>query len=103
MAEVFNERVLNSKCIGWSDNQHYDVVTVRHIEQWANDKLTARGYLFLRDIYDQMDFHVDKQSCLTGRIYDDSRKDTVIIDISELHNGALLLKFNATSIIDRFD
>jgi hypothetical protein len=40
----------------WKKNADYNLVFLRGIQQWANDRLKARGFLFLNDVYETLGF-----------------------------------------------
>lgn len=102
----------------WDKNPEYNLMFLRAQQQYANDLLRAKGYLFLNDVYDMLDIPRTKAGQLVGWIYDpknnkvgDNYVDFGIYDIHKQANidfvngyeDVILLDFNVDgNIIDRF-
>lgn len=52
-----------------------NIAFLRAQQQWANDKLRSQGYLFLNDVYDQLDITRTKAGQCVGWIYDPENPD----------------------------
>lgn len=44
-------RVFDDSCIGWTKDRKTNIMFLKHQENWFNELLRKRGYVFLRDIY----------------------------------------------------
>lgn len=66
-------REFNQTMVGWEDNREVNRIFLRAVQSYFNDVLMARGYVFLRDIYEKLGIPVTKESIIVGWHYD--RKD----------------------------
>lgn len=64
-------RFFDEACAGWDDDAEYNLLFLRKQEQWANDVLKARGYLFLNEVYRSLGIPETKQGQIAGWIYDE--------------------------------
>lgn len=98
-------KVFDSSCIGWSDDKKYNLAFLQIQENYCNDILRYRGYLFLRDVLEYLGMTVTKESCLVGWIYEEDNKigdNFVKFDIREDENSNYIIDFNVDGeIIDR--
>ena len=44
-------RFFQQGCLGWEKDPKYNLVTLRAQEQYANDRLRVKGYMFLNEVY----------------------------------------------------
>lgn len=97
--------VFDDRCKDWSKDKEYNLMFIRHIEQFSNDILRSRKWLFLRDVYEWLGFPITKESCLVGWIYEDNNKigdNFVKFDIYEDDDTNIYIDFNVDGcIIDR--
>lgn len=49
------------KSVYWREMQEYNLMVIRATEEWANDKLHAKGYLLLNDVLEELGFNVGDQ------------------------------------------
>ena len=54
----------------WEKDPEYNLVFLRQQQAWANDKLRAKGYLFLNEVYDMLGLQPTKAGQMYGWIYD---------------------------------
>lgn len=52
------------------DNAEYNLMFLRHTEQWANDVLQKRHMLFLNEVYRALGFEETKAGQVVGWVYD---------------------------------
>lgn len=64
-------RFFDVGCKGWDKDPEYNLLTLRHVLNWANDKLRSQGYLFLNDVYDALGIPRTKAGQVVGWIYDE--------------------------------
>lgn len=100
-------RVLfDERSYGWSCLQKNNLIFLKHQERWLNELLRKRGYLFLRDVYEELGLPITKESCVVGWIYDEKNNkigdNFVKFDIRETHSSNYIVDFNVDGeIIDR--
>ncbi len=98
----------DESCSGWERTPDYNISFLKAQQQYANDLLRAKGYLFLNDVHDMLGIEKTKAGQIVGWIYDpsdDERDNYVDFGIMECNreyvrdsvNGyepAILLDFN---------
>jgi hypothetical protein len=47
-------RFFDESSVMWSKDPEYNLLTLRAQEQWANDRLTAKGIVFLNEVYENL-------------------------------------------------
>lgn len=70
-------RIFDEYCIGWSKDPESNLIFLKQQQNWANEKLKAKGYLFLNEVYEMLGFPITKAGASVGWIYD---KDNPIGD-----------------------
>lgn len=91
----------------WEKNPDYNLHFLRMEQNYANDRLKARGYLFLNEVYERLGISATKAGQIVGWVYDpnnpesDNYVDFGIYNDDEAHrlfvNGdehSVLLDFN---------
>ena len=70
----------NDTCAAWSNDWQCNVFYLRHQQNYANDRLKARGHLFLNDVYDMLGVPRTKVGQVCGWIYDpeDPNRDNFV-------------------------
>lgn len=97
----------------------YNLMFLRQQQNYANDKLRIKGYLFLSDVYEMLGIAVTPVSRLVGWIYDPDKNDAGdnyvdfgIYDLTKEENKSfvngtehtILLDFNVDGVIqDKFE
>lgn len=56
---------------GWDNDPEYRVMFLRNQQNAANERLKARGYLFLNEVYEMLDIPPTKAGAVVGWIYDE--------------------------------
>lgn len=54
----------------WVDSAEYNLMFLKSIQAWANDKLKLQGYLFLNDVYEALGFEKTAAGQVIGWVYD---------------------------------
>lgn len=67
-------RYFNKDCAGWSDNAEKNLFFLKRQQDFANELLEAKGYLFLNDVYSMLGIPQSKAGQVVGWAYD---KDVV--------------------------
>ena len=98
-------RFFDETCNGYEKDTQYNLLMLRGQQQYANDLLHARGYVFLNDVYDMLGIDRTKEGQIVGWVYDknnevgDNFVDFGILETNrETEDGsyepAILLDFN---------
>lgn len=56
---------------GWTKDPEMNLVYLKQQQNWANEKLKAKGYLFLNEVYDMLGFPRTKAGQIVGWVYDE--------------------------------
>lgn len=101
-------RFFDDGCTGWEKNSEYNLMFLRAEQNYANDRLKARGYLYLNEVYERLGIPCTKAGQVVGWVYNpdkpngDNYVDFGIFDVSrekarDFVNGyerSILLDFN---------
>lgn len=82
-------REFNQNIPSWENDRELNRIFLRSTQSYYTDLLMARGYVFLRDVYERLGIPVTKESLVVGWYYD--RKDP------EAHN---YIDFGLTGMTD---
>lgn len=63
-------RFFDESCPDWTKNAEYNKMFLRAQQNWANNMLTARGYLFLNEVYKALGMDETEAGQVVGWIYD---------------------------------
>lgn len=63
-------RCFDDGCTGWTKNAEMNLMFLRRQQDWANERLKARGYLFLNEVYESLGIPRTKAGQVVGWIYD---------------------------------
>ena len=63
-------RYFDENCDGWSKDPELNLMFLKSQQQYANDKLQARGYLFLNEVYKMLGIPETKAGQIVGWKYD---------------------------------
>lgn len=58
-------------CIGWEKDPELNLMFLTQQQNYANDKLKAKGYLFLNEVYDMLGIPRTKAGQIVGWVYDE--------------------------------
>ena len=101
-------RFYDDGCVGWTKNPEDNLYFLKCQENYANEKLQSRGYLFLNEVYEMLGIPISQAGCSVGWIYDeknpigDNVVDFGLCDVSKEgvrnfvngHERVILLDFN---------
>lgn len=92
-------------CYGWTKDKETNLTFLKCQENYFNELLRKRGYLFLRDVFEGLGMGITKESCLVGWIFEENNNigdNFVEFDIHEANNSNFFVDFNVDgNIIDR--
>lgn len=100
----------NEKCVAWTKDPERNFQFLRLQQNYANELLKARGYLFLNDVYDMLGIPRTKAGQVVGWVYDQDNPigdDFVNFGFYDHHNedfingyeNSILLDFNVDGMI----
>lgn len=64
-------KFFNDACAAWCKDSEFNKTFLECQERYATDKLKARGYLFLNEVYDMLGMPRTKAGQVVGWIYDE--------------------------------
>lgn len=64
-------RIYDDGCTGWTKDPELNLMFVRHTQNYANEVLKSKGYLFLNDVYEMLGFRRTKAGQVVGWVYDE--------------------------------
>lgn len=65
-------RFFDEYCTAWKKDAEYNLMFLRQIQNWANDRLKSRGYLYLNEVYEMLGINPSKAGQVVGWIYDET-------------------------------
>lgn len=70
--DVYSEyaKVFDEGCRGWTKDPELNLLFVKQQQNWANERLRSKGYLYLNDVYEAFGFPKTKAGHVIGWIYD---------------------------------
>ena len=81
-------KFFDESCPGWTKDPEYNLMFLRNQQQYANDLLESRGYLFLNEVYEMLGIQRTRQGQVIGWIYDKNVIDKVDFGIYNIANPA---------------
>lgn len=63
-------RIFDSSCKDWDKDQVFNMMYLKAQQNYFNDILRNRGYVFLRDVYECLGFPITQTSLFVGWYYD---------------------------------
>ena len=63
-------RFFDEWCTGWTKDAEANLVFLRNVEKWANQRLQSKGHLFLNELYDALGIPRSKAGQIVGWVYD---------------------------------
>ena len=84
-------RCFDDGCAGWDKDAEYNLMFLKHQQNYANELLRSNGYLFLNDVYDMLGIPRSKAGQVVGWIYDEenSKGDNYVdFGIYDIHRQA---------------
>lgn len=81
-------RVFDSNCKKWIDSRIHNEIYLKHINEYFNDILKYRGYVFLRDIYEELGFPVTAESIVAGWTWNRDSSVGDVIEFTICEDGA---------------
>lgn len=64
-------RFYDQTCVGWEKNPEYNLMFLRRQQEYATNRLHAKGHLFLNEVYDMLGIERTAAGQCVGWIYDE--------------------------------
>lgn len=99
-------RIFDNTCVAYTGDPEHDMAFLRLQQNYANDKLRIKGYLFLSDVYDMLGFPRTKASQCVGWVYDeknpsgDNFVDFGLLDTSKVNARKFVNGYENCVIVD---
>lgn len=101
-------RFFDEYCTGWTKDPEYNLMFIRQQQNYANELLKNKGYVYLNEVYEMLGIRKTKAGHVVGWIYDknhpngDNYIDFGIYDVTDDakrrfvngHERSILLDFN---------
>lgn len=68
-------KCFDESCAGWSKDPEFNLIFIRRQQDYANEVLTKRGYIFLNEVYKMLGFQATKAGQIVGWFYDPENPD----------------------------
>ena len=82
-------RCFTDGCIGWTKDAEANLMFLRAQQRWANERLKAKGHLFLNEVYESLGFDDTPAGAIMGWMYDPANPDSQIdFGIYNIHRAA---------------
>jgi hypothetical protein len=78
----------------WSDDLQINALFIRNIQNWANERLKAHGFIFLNEIYGELGVPKTFKGQIVGWHTDNDNSRVLISMSNPTDEGGLTLKFN---------
>lgn len=104
-------RFFDNRSSSWNPQPEYNMMFLRAQQNYANDKLQARGHVLLNDVYDSLGIERSKEGCVVGWRTADGGDNYIDFGIFEGQHmdrfydfvtgaeGAILLDFNVDGLV----
>lgn len=99
-------RFYDESCADWTKDPEYNLMFLKAQQQYANDKLVAKGYLFLNEVYSMLGIPETKAGQIVGWIYNtdnpvgDNYVDFGIFDINKPKARDFVNGYERTILLD---
>lgn len=99
-------RFFDEGCAGWTKDSEHNLYFLKCQQNYANECLKTRGYLFLNDVYEMLGIPKTKAGQIVGWVYDeknpngDNFVDFGIYDINKERARAFVNGYERTILLD---
>ena len=99
-------RFFDDGCLGWTKDPESNLTFLKQQQNYANDTLKRKGFLFLNDVYDMLGIQPTKAGQIVGWIYDeknpigDNFVDFGIYDINRPKNRDFVNGYERVILLD---
>lgn len=68
-------RFFDETCSAWTKDAEFNLMFLLQVQNYANEKLKARGYLFLNEVYEMLGLPRTKAGQIVGWVYKENNTD----------------------------
>jgi hypothetical protein len=79
-------RCFDETCLGWTRDAEYNLMFVKQIQNWANDRLETKGYVFLNEVYEMLGMQKTRAGQEVGWVKDGDGDNYIDFGIFDLHD-----------------
>ena len=99
-------RIFDDSCVGWTRDPEYNMNFLKNQQKYCNDKLKAKGHLFLNDVYDLLGLPRTTAGTMVGWVYNEEKPigdnfvDFGLFDSNDERNSDFINGYRNTAILD---
>lgn len=99
-------KFFDEACYDWTKDPNFNLMFLRKQQDYANDLLRTRGYVFLNEVYDMLGIPRIPDGQLMGWIYDEKNKDRAnhidfgIYDVTNERKRAFVNGYERNILLD---
>lgn len=92
-------RTFDITCKNWMNDDKYNKVFIQVQERYLNDRLKARGYVFLNEVYEALGLPRSAQGQLVGWFREPYSEDIRFEIVDDTSDGGFIIAFNPHGVI----
>ena len=99
-------KFFDESCDGWTKDAEFNLMTVRRVQNFANEKLHTQGHMFLNEVYDMLGIDRTRDGNIVGWLYDPENPnlnnviDFGIYDVHKKGSRNFVNGFERTILLD---
>lgn len=98
-------RFYDDGCRGWTKNAEYNLMFLKGVQNWANERLKTRGHLYLNEVYEELGIPLTMAGHEVGWVYDadgfgDNFVDFGIYDLYNAKSRDFVNGYERTILLD---
>lgn len=79
-------RCFDETCLGWTRDAEYNLMFVKQIQNWANDRLESKSYVFLNEVYEMLGMQKTRAGQEVGWVKDGNGDGYIDFGIFDLND-----------------
>lgn len=95
-------RVFDELNVNWESRPEYNLLFLKSQENWMNDRLQARGHVFLNEVYDCLGFQRTSAGAIVGWLAQGEGANHIDFSIRDAQTNispSVILDFNVDGVI----
>lgn len=94
-----NSTIFDRNSAQWSNDQEYNLMFIKAMQNHFNDLLRVRGHVFLNEIFDALGLPRTNQGVIIGWIYGEMSNNFIDLQTETLSDEQIKLTFNVDGVI----
>lgn len=93
----------DESCTGWCKDVEYSLMFLKTQQNYANEMLRSKGYLFLNDVYAMLGIPKTKEGQIVGWIYDEDHPNGdnfVDFGLNDSRNAKFINGYEKVALLD---